>query len=107
MFFFFRLHLLNLINYDIVFLVFVCFHELFLILLPNLATVCFQFDDLLTLRFSRNNFLILSVEPSDKSVEIMRKFSEQYARKSGTYFCVDKGVTSVVIKVQLLSLAYY
>lgn len=29
----------------------------------------------------------------------MRKFSEQYARKSGTYFCVDKGVTSVVIKV--------
>ncbi|KAK6913168.1 Ferredoxin thioredoxin reductase catalytic beta subunit [Dillenia turbinata] len=38
------------------------------------------------------------VEPSDKSVEIMRKFSEQYARKSGTYFCVDKGVTAVVIK---------
>lgn len=39
------------------------------------------------------------MEPSDKSVEIMRKFSEQYARRSGTYFCVDKGVTSVVIKV--------
>ncbi|KAK9052428.1 hypothetical protein SSX86_029057 [Deinandra increscens subsp. villosa] len=39
-----------------------------------------------------------SAEPSDKSVEIMRKFSEQYARKSGTYFCVDKSVTSVVIK---------
>ncbi|GLJ05399.1 hypothetical protein SUGI_0017600 [Cryptomeria japonica] len=38
------------------------------------------------------------VEPSDKSVEIMRKFSEIYARRSGTYFCVDKGVTSVVIK---------
>ncbi|KAL4581661.1 hypothetical protein LXL04_006187 [Taraxacum kok-saghyz] len=37
-------------------------------------------------------------EPSDKSVEIMRKFSEQYARKSDTFFCVDKGVTSVVIK---------
>lgn len=44
-------------------------------------------------------FLIFLVEPSEKSVEIMRKFSEQYARKSGTYFCVDKGVTSVVIKV--------
>ncbi|KAF7130317.1 hypothetical protein RHSIM_Rhsim10G0028700 [Rhododendron simsii] len=43
-------------------------------------------------------FLIFLVEPSEKSVEIMRKFSEQYARKSGTYFCVDKGVTSVVIK---------
>lgn len=39
------------------------------------------------------------VEPSEKSVEIMRKFSEQYARRSGTYFCMDKGVTSVVIKV--------
>ncbi|CAD5189178.1 unnamed protein product [Musa acuminata subsp. malaccensis] len=38
------------------------------------------------------------VEPSEKSVEIMRKFSEQYARKSETYFCIDKGVTSVVIK---------
>ncbi|PSS30412.1 Ferredoxin-thioredoxin reductase catalytic chain like [Actinidia chinensis var. chinensis] len=42
--------------------------------------------------------ILAKVEPSDKSVEIMRKFSEQYARKSGTYFCVDKGVTSVVIK---------
>jgi len=98
-----------LINYDTVFNFF--FASIFItgsaILLPNLAAVCFQFDDSLTLRLSRNNFLVLSVEPSDKSVEIMRKFSEQYARKSGTYFCVDKGVTSVVIKVQLLSLAYY
>lgn len=40
-------------------------------------------------------------EPTDKSMEIMRKFSEQYARRSDTYFCVDKGVTSVVIKVSL------
>ncbi|KAM7278365.1 hypothetical protein ACFE04_005499 [Oxalis oulophora] len=48
---------------------------------------------------ARNRFVVRSkVEPTDKSVEIMRKFSEQYARKSGTYFCVDKGVTSVVIK---------
>lgn len=39
------------------------------------------------------------VEPSEKSVEIMRKFSEQYARRSDTFFCVDKSVTSVVIKV--------
>uniref|UniRef100_A0A1D1ZGF9 Ferredoxin-thioredoxin reductase catalytic chain, chloroplastic n=1 Tax=Anthurium amnicola TaxID=1678845 RepID=A0A1D1ZGF9_9ARAE len=38
------------------------------------------------------------VEPSEKSVDVMRKFSEQYARRSGTYFCVDKGVTAVVIK---------
>ncbi|KAL9259765.1 Ferredoxin-thioredoxin reductase catalytic chain, chloroplastic-like protein [Drosera capensis] len=48
---------------------------------------------------SRRPLLVRAkVEPAEKSVEIMRKFSEQYARKSGTYFCVDKGVTSVVIK---------
>ncbi|GAA0174791.1 hypothetical protein Leryth_008411 [Lithospermum erythrorhizon] len=46
----------------------------------------------------RVNNVVCKDGPSDKSVEIMRKFSEQYARKSGTYFCVDKGVTSVVIK---------
>ncbi|CAL5037389.1 unnamed protein product [Urochloa decumbens] len=34
----------------------------------------------------------------DKSVEIMRKFSEQYARRSNTFFCADKTVTAVVIK---------
>nr|QKY15314.1 ferredoxin thioredoxin reductase, catalytic chain (FTRC) [Polytomella parva] len=28
----------------------------------------------------------------------MRKFAEQYARRSKTYFCVDKSVPSVVIK---------
>uniref|UniRef100_A0A803KQA5 Ferredoxin-thioredoxin reductase, catalytic chain n=2 Tax=Chenopodium quinoa TaxID=63459 RepID=A0A803KQA5_CHEQI len=28
----------------------------------------------------------------------MRKFSEQFCRKSDTYFCVDKSVTAVVIK---------
>ncbi|KAF3444702.1 hypothetical protein FNV43_RR14395 [Rhamnella rubrinervis] len=48
---------------------------------------------------SRHTTLIRAqVDPSEKSIEIMRKFSEQYARKSETYFCVDKGVTSVVIK---------
>ncbi|KVH92770.1 Ferredoxin thioredoxin reductase beta subunit, domain-containing protein [Cynara cardunculus var. scolymus] len=49
-------------------------------------------------RFHRRRIVIAKAEPSDKSVEIMRKFSEQYARKSDTFFCVDKGVTSVVIK---------
>ncbi|KAL6861196.1 hypothetical protein ACP4OV_016896 [Aristida adscensionis] len=34
----------------------------------------------------------------DKSVEIMRKFSEQYARRTNTFFCADKSVTAVVIK---------
>ncbi|GJP53413.1 hypothetical protein CLOM_g12560 [Closterium sp. NIES-68] len=40
----------------------------------------------------------VDVSPEDHALEIMRKFSEQYARRTGTYFCVDKGVTSVVIK---------
>jgi ferredoxin-thioredoxin reductase catalytic chain len=40
-------------------------------------------------------------DASDKSVEIMRKFSEQYARRSSTFFCSDKSVTAVVIKVLL------
>ena len=30
----------------------------------------------------------------------MRKFSEAYARRTGTFFCSDPGVTSVVIKVR-------
>lgn len=50
-------------------------------------------------RPSRHRTLVLAqAEPTEKSVEIMRKFSEQYARRSETYFCMDKGVTSVVIK---------
>lgn len=39
-----------------------------------------------------------SADTTSKSLEIMRKFSEQYAKRSGTYFCVDKSVTAVVIK---------
>jgi ferredoxin-thioredoxin reductase catalytic chain len=39
-----------------------------------------------------------TTETTSKSLEIMRKFSEQYAKRSGTYFCVDKSVTAVVIK---------
>ncbi|XP_019426936.1 PREDICTED: ferredoxin-thioredoxin reductase catalytic chain, chloroplastic [Lupinus angustifolius] len=61
--------------------------------------VAIPFSTATPLRRHRNLFTVRAqVEPSDKNVEIMRKFSEQYARKSGTYFCVDKGVTSVVIK---------
>ncbi|BDA44948.1 Ferredoxin-thioredoxin reductase catalytic chain, chloroplastic [Coccomyxa sp. Obi] len=39
-----------------------------------------------------------SSDPDTKALETMRKFSEQYARRTGTYFCVDKSVTAVVIK---------
>jgi hypothetical protein len=45
-----------------------------------------------------------SNDKSDKSVEVMRKFSEQYARRSNTFFCADKTVTAVVIKVSAVSL---
>jgi len=41
------------------------------------------------------------IDPSDpeyKSLEVMRKFSEQYARRTKTFFCSDPGVTAVVIK---------
>lgn len=46
-------------------------------------------------------------EPSEKSLEVMRKFSEQYARRSETFFCVDKGVTAVVVKVDDLSFFFF
>ena len=32
------------------------------------------------------------------SLEAMRKFSETYARRTGTFFCVDLSVTAVVIE---------
>jgi ferredoxin-thioredoxin reductase catalytic chain len=35
---------------------------------------------------------------SEKSLEAMRHFSETYAKRSGTYFCVDSSVTAVVIE---------
>eukprot|EP00884_Botryococcus_braunii_P011971 jgi/Botrbrau1/20775/Bobra.0156s0007.1 len=50
---------------------------------------------------SRSHVRSLSVRASAetvKNIEIMRKFSEQYAQRSGTFFCSDKSVTAVVIK---------
>ena len=32
------------------------------------------------------------------SLEAMRKFSEAYARRTGTFFCVDTTVTAVVVE---------
>jgi len=37
------------------------------------------------------------LEPSVKNIEIMQKFSNQYARRTGTYFCSDKAVAAVVV----------
>lgn len=35
---------------------------------------------------------------SNKSLEAMRQFSQTYAKRTGTYFCVDPSVTAVVIE---------
>lgn len=35
--------------------------------------------------------------PNDKTIETMRKFSNRYAKTSGTYFCSDLSVASVVV----------
>ena len=35
---------------------------------------------------------------SDKSLEIMRNFAQNYAKRTGTYFCQDLGVTAVVLE---------
>jgi ferredoxin-thioredoxin reductase catalytic chain len=43
----------------------------------------------------------MSLNPSqgtDKSLEAMRHFSETYAQRTDTYFCVDLSVTAVVIE---------
>ncbi|MFM6405429.1 MAG: ferredoxin-thioredoxin reductase catalytic domain-containing protein, partial [Microcystis sp.] len=35
---------------------------------------------------------------TDKSLEAMKKFAEQYAKGTNTYFCSDLSVTAVVIE---------
>ncbi|NEP09156.1 MAG: ferredoxin--nitrite reductase [Symploca sp. SIO2C1] len=35
---------------------------------------------------------------SDKNLKAMKKFAEQYAKNTGTFFCVDPSVTAVVIE---------
>ena len=37
-------------------------------------------------------------EPTAESLEVVRKFAETYAQRTGTVFCSDPGVTSVVLK---------
>eukprot|EP00879_Flechtneria_rotunda_P001919 GHRR01002092.1.p1 GENE.GHRR01002092.1~~GHRR01002092.1.p1 ORF type:complete len:147 (+),score=18.13 GHRR01002092.1:147-587(+) len=52
-------------------------------------------------RSSRNRCRVQAAAQTAKdinSMEVMRKFSEQYAKRTNTYFCVDKSVTAVVIK---------
>lgn len=45
--------------------------------------------------------MTLSSQPqqaTEHSLEAMRKFSEQYAKNTGTYFCSDLSITAVVIE---------
>lgn len=37
-------------------------------------------------------------QESPRSLEAMRKFSETYAQRTGTYFCADPSVTAAVIE---------
>lgn len=37
-------------------------------------------------------------QASEKVLDDMRHFSEKYAKNTGTFFCVDPGVTAVVIE---------
>ena len=37
-------------------------------------------------------------EPTAESLEVIRKFAETYAKRTGTYFCSEPSVTSVVLK---------
>ncbi|WP_066377602.1 MULTISPECIES: ferredoxin thioredoxin reductase catalytic beta subunit [unclassified Anabaena] len=39
-----------------------------------------------------------NTKSSDKSLEAMRQFSEQYAKRTETYFCSEPSVTAVVIE---------
>jgi ferredoxin-thioredoxin reductase catalytic chain len=40
----------------------------------------------------------VNLKSSDKNLEAMRNFSEQYAKRTGTYFCSELSVTAVVIE---------
>lgn len=35
---------------------------------------------------------------NDKTLEAMKNFAEQYAKRTDTYFCIDPSVTAVVIQ---------
>ena len=39
-----------------------------------------------------------TARPVSDSLEVIRKFAETYAQRTGTYFCSDPGVTAVVLE---------
>lgn len=40
----------------------------------------------------------MNITDDDKTLEAMKNFAEQYAKRTGTYFCSDLSVTAVVIE---------
>ncbi|MBF2056245.1 MAG: ferredoxin--nitrite reductase [Cyanobacterium sp. T60_A2020_053] len=40
----------------------------------------------------------MTSETQSKTLEAMKNFAEQYAKRTDTYFCVDPSVTAVVIQ---------
>lgn len=38
------------------------------------------------------------IDKVPKSLEAMRKFAETYAKRTGTFFCIDSSVTAIVIE---------
>jgi ferredoxin-thioredoxin reductase catalytic chain len=45
-----------------------------------------------------SNSPVATQEDFDKSLDTVRSFAEAYAKRTDTFFCVDPGVTAVVIK---------
>jgi ferredoxin-thioredoxin reductase catalytic chain len=39
-----------------------------------------------------------ATQATEKNLEMMRGFAESYAKRTGTYFCSDLGVTAVVLE---------
>lgn len=60
------------------------------------APRAFPFATLFTMSDAAANPTSAPAAPSD-SLEVIRKFAETYAQRTGTYFCSDPGVTAVVL----------
>ncbi|NEQ45205.1 MAG: ferredoxin--nitrite reductase [Leptolyngbya sp. SIOISBB] len=39
-----------------------------------------------------------TTQATEKNLELMRNFAQSYAKRTGTYFCADLGVTAVVLE---------
>ncbi len=44
------------------------------------------------------SYVAVMNQASEKNLDLMKSFAESYAKRTGTYFCVDPGVTAVVLE---------